>query len=1068
MSVYEGAEAVYGVTPMQRSMLLFSQAGAPGTYVGQLSCRLKGVLDSDALRRAFEALMQRHPALRTAFALEGLAEPLQVVKGTVALPFAELDWSTLGPADRDMRVQTFLAEDRATGFPLDAAPLMRVALIRLASDAHLLVWTRHHLLMDGWSMAAAIGELERLYRAELEATPAELPPVRPFQDYVDWLARRTGDAESDAAFWRQALAGLESPTLLVEGGGAHDAAEAALVELSRPLPKALAGDLKKTAQALGVSEASLLAAAWALVAGRQAGRDEAVVGLTVSGRPADLPGVEDSVGLFLNTLPLRLELPPHERLRDWLREAHARVADLEAHAHTPPETLRAVAEVPAERPLFDHILVLEGASMNAAPEGFAGLAVEDYRFIDQTTFALNVGVLLGTPPSLLVVYDPTRLDAGRAEALADDYLAALEAVAAAAGPAGERTLSRLEVLAPAHAAYLAERFNATEAPLADLRSLLARIAAQPPEATALAFGGSALRYGQLWQASGALAEELQAEGVGPETVVALVLERGMELPLAVLGVLRAGAVFLPLDPDDPPARLRALLAESGAHLVLTQAGAAERLGDLGPPARPLGAADLTRRPQVEPPLPEGQGAGAAYAIFTSGSTGRPKAVVNTHGGLLNRVDWMQRAYPLAPGARVLHKTPCTFDVSVWELLWPLTAGATMVIAEPGGHRDPTYLRDLIAGQEVTLCHFVPSMLRAFLAAPGIEACGSLRQVICSGEALAGADRDLLRRRLPQARLANLYGPAEAAIDVSVHDCAPGESELSVPIGRPIANTRLHLLDRRLRRVPPGAAGELHIAGANLARGYLGRAGLTAERFVPDPFATEPGARLYRTGDLARFDAAGELVYLGRSDFQVKLRGMRIETGEIEAALAALPEVREAAVVLDRHDGEPRLVAHLVAADGAALAVETLRTRLAAVLPEALIPAVFVPHAALPLSPNGKLDRAALARAVPGARVGPAFVAPRTEEEATIAAIWAEVLGQAEVGVTTDFFALGGHSLLLVQVAARLRDAFEVEVSLRRLFNARTVEAMLDAVLEAELESLDPSERAAFLAETGGG
>lgn len=1074
MTVFDGAEAVYGLTPMQEAMLLYSRAGSAGTFVGQLTCRLIGPLDPQALRRAFDGLVRRHTALRTAFATEGLDRPLQVVKSTAPIPFDERDWSDLPEDARARNEAGFLADDLEQRFDLQTAPLMRVTLIRIAPDEHLLVWTRHHVLMDGWSMALSIDELAALYAAEAGGRSADLPKPRPFQDYVDWMARRDGD--QDAAFWRDRMRAVDATTPLLRPDDGRPATDAPLVEQARGLGPERAERLRRASERHGVTEAALLTAAWALVVARHNDVDRAVFGLTAAGRPDDMPGVESTVGLFLNTVPLAIELPPERTLGVWLAEVAETVAAVNAHAHVPMAQIRPLSGVPADRPLFDHILVLEGTSMSAAPDRFADLAVRDYRFIDQTNFDLNVGVQLGTPATMLVVHNPNRIDEDRARALGDSFEAAIDAVTAEE----DRCLGQIGVAGPAHLAFLSERFNATDAPEIGTPEigtpeigtvdLLARIAGQDPTLPALVGDGETVSYGALWSAAGALAETLAAKGVGAEDVVALVLKREALLPLAVLGAMRAGAVYLPLDPDDPPARLAALMAEAGVTLAVTSADLADRFPAAAAPVialdrNDLARNDLDRTPAGAGPVPSPDPDAAAYAIFTSGSTGRPKAVVNTWGGLANRIAWMQRAYPIGPADRVLHKTPVTFDVSVWELIWPLTEGAAMVLAAPGGHRDPEYLRDLIVAQGVTVCHFVPSMLRAFLAAEDVERCRSLTRLLCSGEALSGADRDRVHARLG-ARLHNLYGPAEAAIDVSFHDCDRNETTSDVPIGRPIANTRLHLLDRHLLPVPPAVPGEIHIAGANVARGYLGRPALTAERFVPDPLSPIPGARLYRTGDLARLDAAGELAYLGRRDFQVKLRGMRIELGEIDAVLRTVDGVREAAVVAVADDTGQHLAAHLAVAESAdrasirARAVEVLRSR----LPEAMVPGSFAFHETFPVSANGKLDRRKLIATEAAPALPAATVPPRTDEERRIAAIWQEVLRLDEVGVTQDFFELGGHSLLLVQVAARLREAFDVEISMRALFNARTVEAMLDVVLEAELAELDPEEKAAMLAE----
>lgn len=1059
MTVFDGAEAIYGLTPMQEAMLLYSRAGTAGTFVGQLTCRLIGPLDAEALRRAFDALIRRHTALRTAFATEGLDRPLQVVKTAAPIPFDERDWSSVPPNARAEREAEFLAEDLGRRFSLDMAPLMRVTLIQYADDDHLLVWTRHHVLMDGWSMALSIDEIAALYAAEVDGRSADLPKPRPFQDYVDWLERRDGD--DDAAFWRNRLGDVDFATPLLPPDDARPDTDAPLVEHARGIGPERAESLRQAAQRLGITEAALLAAAWALVVARHCDTDRVVFGLTAAGRPGDMTGVETTIGLFLNTVPLAIDIPADRRLDDWLADVAETVAAVNAHAHVPMSQIRPLSKVPAAEALFDHILVLEGTSMSAAPDRFADLEVRDYRFVDQTNFDLNIGIQLGAPPTMLVVHNPNRINGDRARALGDSFEAAIDAVTAGR----DRRLGDIGVAGPKHLAFLSDRFNATDATDIGGADLLAKIGAQAPAAPALIGDFDTVSYGTLWSAAGALAETIRARGVGTESVVALLLERDALLPLAVLGTMRAGAVFLPLDPNDPPSRLSALIEEAGVSMTVTRADLAHRVPPSTAPVLTLNQDALARSPADPKPQREFDPDAAAYAIFTSGSTGRPKAVVNTWGGLTNRIAWMQSAYPIGASDRVLHKTPVTFDVSVWELIWPLTEGAAMVLAAPGGHRDPEYLRDLIAAHGVTVCHFVPSMLRAFLAAENIECCRSLARILCSGEALSGADRDLAHQRLT-ASVHNLYGPAEAAIDVSFHDCDRQETAKDVPIGRPIANTRLHLLDRHLHPVPPGAAGEIHIAGINLARGYLGRPALTAERFIPDPSSPVPGTRMYRTGDLARFDPTDELTYLGRRDFQIKLRGIRIELGEIEAVLRSVTGVQDAAVVVVPDEPRPHLAAHLVASTDAdrptvrQRAVDAVR----AFLPEAMVPAAFAFHETLPLSANGKLDRRKLISADAAPAPSASVLPPRTDEEREIAAIWREILQIDDVGVTQDFFELGGHSLLLVQVAARLRETFDVEISMRALFNARTVEAMLDVVLEAELAELDPEERSAILAE----
>ncbi|HWE07715.1 MAG TPA: amino acid adenylation domain-containing protein, partial [Solirubrobacteraceae bacterium] len=545
-----------------------------------------------------------------------------------------------------------------------------------------------------------------------------------------------------------------------------------------------------------------------------------------------------------------------------------------------------------------------------------------------------------------------------------------------------------------------------------------------------------------------LAHYLRARGVGPDVVVGLCAERSIEMVVALLAILKAGGAYLPLDPGLPPDRLAYMLADARAPVLIIQ----DTLADLLPESEAVTVrldADWPLIANCPTTAPDSTVApdNLAYVIYTSGSTGRPKGVMNAHRGIVNRIAWMQDAYRLTPADRVLQKTPFGFDVSVWEFFWPLAFGATLVIARPGGHQEPAYLAELIERAGVTITHFVPSMLQAFLEAADLSRCHTLRDTMCSGEALPVETQDRFLQQLP-GRLHNLYGPTEAAVDVSAWACRLEPDATKVPIGRPIHNIALHVLDRRLEPVPVGVAGELYIGGVGVARGYLGRPGLTAERFVPSPFAS--GERLYRTGDLARWRPDGALDYLDRIDHQVKIRGFRIELGEIEAALLAHAEIEQAAVIARDDAGDRRLVAYVVGRGAAAPQPAALRAHLQRTLPDYMLPAAFVRLDHLPLSPNGKLDRKALPAPDLGAGVAAGYVAPRTEAEAVLAGIWGEVLGVDGVGVEDNFFELGGDSIRSLRIVSRAKAAFDVILTPRDVLTARTVFALAELVEEKVL------------------
>ncbi|WP_455753394.1 amino acid adenylation domain-containing protein [Streptomyces avermitilis] len=573
-----------------------------------------------------------------------------------------------------------------------------------------------------------------------------------------------------------------------------------------------------------------------------------------------------------------------------------------------------------------------------------------------------------------------------------------------------------------------------------------------PDATALVFRDTSLSYTELDERSDRLARLLAGHGAAPDRVVALTVPRSVELVVALLAVLKTGAAYLPVDPDYPADRIGYLLADAAPVLVLTHS---EVEATLPPGARPEGLPHLVvdaQEEQLERALfaPERPPAAqdAAYVIYTSGSTGRPKGVVVPHAGIVNRLHWMQHEYRLTGDDRVLQKTPSGFDVSVWEFFWPLITGATLVVAEPGGHKDPAYLAELIRVERITTVHFVPSMLQVFLDEPAAALCTGLRRVVCSGEALPVELADRFTASLPGVPLHNLYGPTEASVDVTYWEYTPEPGATSVPIGRPVWNTRLYVLDTGLRPAAVGETGELYLAGVQLALGYLNRPGLTAERFVADPYGP-PGSRMYRTGDLARRRPDGALDYVGRADHQVKIRGLRVELGEIEAALARHPAVSGAAVLVrEDRPGDKRLVGYVVPAPGGTVDPAELRTLAATTLPDYMVPSAVVVLESLPLTPNGKLDRKALP--APPDAAAPARVAPRTPQEALLCDLFAEVLGlpEGQVGVEDSFLELGGHSLSAIRLVSRIRAAFDTDLKVRQVFKTPTVAALAACLASA--------------------
>ncbi|WP_437982702.1 amino acid adenylation domain-containing protein [Sorangium sp. So ce117] len=1018
-------EDVYPLSPLQQG-LLFHSLWEPGSgvYVEQVTCRLEGALDVDAFRRAWEAVIQHHGVLRTTFVWEGADEPLQVVRRGGAVEAVEIELEDLrgaGAEEQRARLSARIDADRARGFDLARGPLMRVSLLRLGDEAYHVLWSHHHLLLDGWAASLVLQDAFVAYDALRSGRPVALSTRRRYREYIAWLRER--DASAEEPFWRGALSGFSAATPLpldnVTREASADGARgygAKIVALS----ESATARLQRFAQQHRVTASTLVQAAWALLLSRAARSDDVLFGITVAGRSAPLAGIEAMAGLFINTLPLRVAVPRAATVASWLRDLQETITELGAHEHTPLAQTRTYSAIPAGQPLFESLLVFENYPTDPrTQQGLPGLDVREVAFADQTNYPLTLAVLPGAELQLRLSYDRRRFD----EEAASRLLGLVEGALRQLTGRPEAPVGELSLPGELESRRVVTEWNATERVYPDGRrvhELFEAQAERTPDAVAVIFDEKRLSYRELNARANQVAHALRRRGVGPDVLVAIAAERSIEMVVGLFGILKAGGAYVPIDPEYPADRIAFMLEDAGAPVLLSQWPVASRLPAHGAEVLCLDAdrAEIDREPTGNLATPVSPDS-LAYTIYTSGSTGRPKGAGNSHRGLLNRLQWMQERYGLTAEDRVLQKTPFSFDVSVWEFFWPLMTGAGLVVARPGDHRDGERLVELITRHGVTTLHFVPPMLQAFLETPGASSCRSLRRVVCSGEALPAELARRLFERLEHAELHNLYGPTEAAIDVTSWACSRGDASTSVPIGHPIANTQIYLLDRHGQPVPVGVAGELHIGGVGLARGYHRRPALTAERFVPDPFGSAPGGRLYRTGDLARHRPDGAIEFLGRLDHQVKIRGLRVELGEIEARLLQHPEVQEAVVVArDEAHGGKRLVAYVAGRDGSAPEPEALRAWVGETLPAYMVPAPIVVLERLPLSPNGKVDRRALPAPEAAALGHRPYVAPRTEAERILAEVWAEVLHRPQVGVEDNFFELGGDSIVTLQVIAR--------------------------------------------------
>ncbi len=1078
----QNVEDIYPLSPSQQGMLLYLLLSGytSEVYFDQYVATLEGRLDLAAWRQAWQRILERHPALRTMFLWERRDQPLQIVRRDVELPWEELDWTGLPEAEREERLAAFLREDQAKGFDLRKPPLTRVAVVRWSAGVYKLVWSFSHIIVDGWSMAIVLSEVMAAYRDLSRGQEVQLQPVRPYRAYVDWLQRQ--DPGKSEAFWRRALAGFSSPTPVpfdgtgtggeIKGLAAHEEKTLLGEETVRGLQ-----DLARRSQ---VTLNTVLQGAWGLLLGRYTGMDDVLFGGVVSGRPPEIPGVETIVGLFINALPVRLRLDPARPLGEWLRELQEQQSEQREHEHTPFEQIQAWSEIEHGARVFESLLVFENYPVEGVDgSDDVGFQVRPAGVTEANNHALS---LFASPHGdrleLKLSYHWTRVSAAAARRMLDTVVTLLGAMAAHP----HARLGELPVLSPAERRELLAAGAGPRAAGADacVHQLVSAAAASAPEAVAVEQGDQRLTYGELEDRAARLAGYLRRLGVGPESVVGLAVERSPEMLVGMLGVLKAGGAYLPLDPNYPRERMALMLEDSGARVLLTQ----ERLGD----RLPATAARVVRLDADWPEVAAGEplaGDGPAlpaspvYVIYTSGSTGRPKGVLVPHSALVSYVRGAVAEYGIGPADRVLQFASVSFDTSAEEVYPCLIAGGTLVLRDDAMIGSIDAFARALERLRITAVDLPTAYwheLAAEADAQGIAIPAALRLVIIGGEeALAGRLAAWRRRAGERVRLVNTYGPTEATIVATKLDLAAPAAAAAparVAIGRAVPGVRTYLLDRRLELMPAGADGELYIGGAGLARGYLGRPDLTADRFVPDPFAPEdgaaPGERLYRTGDLARLLPDGNLEFRGRADHQVKVRGFRVELGEIEAALRRVAGVRDAVVALHGEGTGKRLAAWVVPAEaGAGPAAGELRAALKESLPEYMVPAAFVLLEALPLTTSGKVDRRALpAPDTARPEVDADYAAPRNPIQEVLAGIWSELLGVERVGVDDDFFQLGGHSLLVAKLAARVRQAFQVEISLVEVFKKPTV-AELAGVIEraekgasgAELPELPPIRRA---------
>ncbi|WP_442937952.1 amino acid adenylation domain-containing protein [Nostoc sp.] len=1063
---WRNIEDIYPLSPTQQGML-FESLYAPdsGVYFQQLSLTLSGKLNVTAFEQAWQQVIAQHSILRTAFVWEQLAQPLQVVYRQVDVNLNSHDWQQLSAQDQQQQLELLLHSQRKQGFQLSQPPLIHLSLIQLSADTYQFIWSSHHLLLDGWSMPLIFKDLLYFYQTIYQGENKTVQPTQSYRNYIAWLQKQ--DLAQAEQFWREKLQGFTAPTPLSvdkKQSSNRKKLDSSYSEQQIQLTVQGTAAVQTFARKHQLTINNLVQATWALLLCRYSQETDVVFGATVSGRPPSLVGIESMVGLFINTLPVRVQVSDDTQVLTLLKDLQAQQVESEQYSYSSLVEIQGKSEINRGTPLFESIVVFENYPVDEAVRSQPPKASHNYSFsidkihgIEQTNYPLTVIAAVGKQLLVKINYDISRFDDATITRLLGHFQILLEGIVA--NP--QEQIWQLPLLTEIEQQQLLVEWNDTgvDYPLDKcIHQLFEEQVDSTPDAVAVVFENQQLTYQQLNSRAKQLAHYLKSLGVGADVLVGICVERSIEMVVGLLGILKAGGAYVPIDPNYPSDRLSFMLEDAQVRVLLTQQQLKEKLPQHQGQVVCLDtdwqfisqSSEDNTLAQLTVGIATVQATNLAYVIYTSGSTGQPKGVMLSHRNLCNHMFWMQTTFPLTEKDKVLQKTPFSFDASVWEFYAPLLVGGQLLLAQPGGHADTAYLLEVIAQQQVTTVQFVPSLLQILIEQGGLETCHSLKQIFCGGEVLPIALQNDLLSNL-NVNLHNLYGPTEACIDSTFWTCKLGIERQIVPIGRPIANTQIYILDEHLQPVPIGVAGELHIGGAGLARGYLNRPELTKEKFISNPF---DNSKLYKTGDLARYLPDGTIEYIGRIDNQIKIRGFRIELGEIEALLNQHDDV-QASVVTAREDtpGDKRLVAYVVPHQHTPI-INELRQFLKAKLPDYMVPNAFVMLESMPLTPNGKVDRRTLPAPDLHSERTEKYVAPRTPIEEILVQIWSQVLKVEQVGIHDNFFELGGHSLLATQVLSRIRDRFKVHLPLHELFNTLTITELAPSIGKLQQQNSD--------------
>ncbi len=1047
---------IYPLSPMQQGML-FHTLSSPdsGVYVEQLHCTLNGQLQVREFARAWQQIIERHSVLRTAFIWEGVSTPLQIVRQILKLPVIQQDWRKLSILEQRERFSAFLRADRYRGFELTQAPLMRLTLMRVTEVEYLFVWSYHHILIDGWSEALLLKEVFASYEAYTQGQELPLPQCRPYRDYIGWLQQQ--DLSAAESFWRETLRGFSAPNQLpiIDNAAGPSETEQENGEQQKYLSAEATSALHLLARRHQLTLNTLVQGAWALLLSRYKAETDVVFGTVVAGRPSSLVGAESMIGLFVNTLPVRVQLSADESLRAWLKKLQAQQVKLREYEYSPLVQVQKWSEIKGGAHLFESLLVFENYPIDfSLLEQSGSLYISNFvREAGVTNYPLTFSVVPSDELLMEVSYDCRLVEPACITRLVGHFQTLLEGMIAKE----DSYLSELPLLTEQERVQLLYEWNDTRTDGAQaqcIHQLLEAQADRTPGAVAVTLADEQITYRELNQRANQLAHHLRRLGVCPEVLVGLLMERSLEMVIGMLGILKAGGAYVPLDPAYPQQWLSVICEDADLQLIVTQ----ERWTQLADESTDHvlnldGMCDLIAEESSQNLTSGATAENLAYVIYTSGSTGKPKGVMIQHSSLVSYCAAASVEYGLGAADRVLQFASISFDASVDEIFPCLMCGATLVLRDnPMLESTSVFLNKCrywgltVLSLPTAYWHQLTEQIRD----ENLSVPSSLRLIIIGGERAQPELLKLWQEQVGQSvRLINAYGPTEATVGATTCDLSnvlATDGRREVPIGRPIRNVQTYVLDNDLNAVPIGVSGELYIGGAGLARGYLHRPTLTAERFIEHPFDSTPGARLYKTGDIARYLPDGNLEFLGRLDEQVKVRGYRIEPGEIEAALKRNPAVRDAVVIpRDEETGEKRLVAYVVPDQGQLPSPRELRSFLQEQVPYYMLPSRFVLLERLPITPSGKIDRQALpAPNGDEAQREQTFVGPSNAVEKTLAEIWSSVLRVEKVGINDNFFELGGDSVLAIQIISRARQA-ELQLTPAQLFQHPTVAGLaLDA------------------------